>query len=538
VRQVLDARLAQLSPPARSVIELAAVVGRAFTFGVLAAAGDLGEESLVAALDEGWRRRIIREQGADAYDFSHEKLREAAYAGLSRTRRRWLHGQVARALEQLHVGDLDAAAGVLAGHWETAGQHAQASAYYGRAAARARRLYAHADALAALEKALNLTAAARADMTARLQEELGDLQEILTQHGRARDAYAAALAATPASDAIAQARLHRKVGKSLESERAGFDPAASRYATAETLLGPPDEGAEAALWEEWCQVQIERLLLMYWWNRPDEMAAQLQRVQPAIERHGTPLQRAALFGHLSRHLNRSGCYAPSDAALAYARAALAALPPASSPETLAPYQFGLGFNLLWHGEPAEAQAALSAALVLAEQTGDITLQARCLAYLAVTHRRQGDAVAVGEVARRGLVVAEAAGMFDYIGAGRANLAWLAWQQGSASTPLSAGHAEAERLGEAALEAWRRHPAPYPLCWQALWPLIGVTLAQARPAAAIAFTRQLLDPAQQALPPAVEQPLAAALAAWNAGQPDAAHDLLSQALDLAQQANLS
>jgi len=542
VRQVLDARLAQLSPPARSVIELAAVVGRAFTFGVLAAAGDLDEEPLVAALDEGWRRRIIREQGADAYDFSHEKLREAAYAGLSRTRRRWLHGQVARALEQVHAGDLEAVAGVLAGHWEAAGQYAPASGYYSRAAARARRLYAHADALAALEKALALaadsSAAANAARVALLEEERGDLCELLTQHGRARDAYAAALAATPTANAIAQARLHRKLGKSLENERAGHDPADAQYAMAEALLGPPNEDAGAAWWEEWCQVQIERLLLLYWWNRTEVMAQQIQRVQPAIERHGTPLQRAALFGSLSRHLNRSARYAPSETALAYARAALAALPSASSPETVAPYQFGLGFNLLWQDAPAEAQAALSTALALAEQTGDPALQVRCLAYLAVAYRRQGDAAAVSGVAHRGLAVAESAGMLDYVGACQANLAWLAWQRGGASTPFSAGHAEAERLGEAALEAWRRHPAPYPLCWQALWPLIGVTLAQARPAAAIAFTRQLLDPAQQALPPAVEQPLAAALAAWDAGQPDAAHDLLSQALDLAQQANLS
>lgn len=533
VRRVLDARLAQLSPPARGVIELAAVVGRAFTFGVLAAASDLGEEPLVAALDEGWRRRIIREQGTDAYDFSHEKLREAAYAGLSRTRRRWLHDQVARALEQVHAGDLEAIAGVLAGHWEASGRSAQASAYYGLAAARARRLYAHGDALAALEKALAAAlpdAAACAERAAQLQEELGDLCELLTQHGRARDAYAAALAATPASDAIVQARLHRKIGKSLENERASYDPAAAHYATAEALLGPPDVEAGDAWWEEWCQVQIERLLLLYWWNRMDEMAQRIQRVQPAIERHGTPLQRAALFGHLSRHLNRSGRYAPSDAALAYAGAALAALPPASSPETLAPYHFGLGFNLLWHGEPAEAQATLSAALALAEQTGDLALQARCLAYLAIAYRRQGDDAAVAEVARCGLTVAAMGGMFDYIGACRANLAWQAWRQGD--------HAEAGRLGEAALEAWRRHPSPYPLCWQALWPLIGVNLAGARPADAIAYARQLLDPGQQFLPPVIAEPLAAALSAWDADQPDAARDFLQHALNLAQQMHFS
>ena len=105
MRQVLDARLAQLSPPARSVIELAAVVGRAFSFAVLAQATDLSEDLLVACLDECWRKRIIREQGEDAYDFSHDKLREAAYAGLSRTRRRWLHGRVAQALEQVHAAD-------------------------------------------------------------------------------------------------------------------------------------------------------------------------------------------------------------------------------------------------------------------------------------------------------------------------------------------------------------------------------------------------------------------------------------------------
>ena len=535
VRRVLEARLAQLSPQARGVIELAAVVGRAFTFDVLSAASDMSEELLVATLDECWRRRIIREQGADAYDFSHEKLREAAYTGLSRTRQRWLHSQVARALEEVHAGDLDAAAGVLAGHWAAAGRPAQAAAYYSRAAARARRLYANEDALDAIEKALSLAAAlpddaARVETMRHLQEERGDLRELLVQRDLARDAYAAALAYTPSTDTITQARLHRKIGKSLENERAGYEPAAAHYATAETLLGPPEEDAGVAWWEAWCQIQVERLILFYWWNRLDEMAQQIRRAQPLIERHGTPLQRAALFSNLNRHLNRSIRFAPSETALAYARAALAALPPAGSPEVLGPYQFGLGFNLLWHGEPHEARDALSAALALAEQTGDISLQARCLAYLAIVHRRLGDDAEVTEVARRGLAVGETAGMLDYTGACRANQAWLAWRQGD--------YAETKRLGQAALEIWQRHPASYPLYWQALWPLIGVSLAGARTADAVDHARQLLDPNQQALPPAIEQPLAASLAAWDAGQPATAVDLLQQALNLAQQLHLA
>ena len=190
VRQVLEARLAQLSPAARSTIELAAVIGRAFTFGMLAAASDVGEDTLVSCLDECWRKRIIREQGDAAYDFSHDKLREAAYGGLSRTRRRWLHGRVAGALARSHGVDQDRIAGVLASHYEAAGQSAQAIACYGRMAAAARRIYADGDALAALEKAIRLlddlpNTAERDALTARLQEQLGDMRGLLTQHGPA-----------------------------------------------------------------------------------------------------------------------------------------------------------------------------------------------------------------------------------------------------------------------------------------------------------------------------------------------------------------
>ena len=172
----------------------------------------------------------------------------------------------------------------------------------------------------------------------------------------------------------------------------------------------------------------------------------------------------------------------------------------------------------------------SVALDMAEQIGDMSLQARCLAYLAVVHRRQGHDAEVETYARRELAVAESAGMLDYLGAGQANLAWLAARQGYL--------VEAERLGQAALETWRTYAMPYPFYWQALWPLIGVALAQDRPADAISYARQLCDPSQQALPPAIEEPLVAALAAWDAGQPDAARNLLHRALDLAQQTNFS
>jgi tetratricopeptide (TPR) repeat protein len=249
-----------------------------------------------------------------------------------------------------------------------------------------------------------------------------------------------------------------------------------------------------------------------------------------IERHGTPAQRASLFENLNRQLNRSNRYAPSDDALDNDRAALAALPALTSPEQRAPHQFTLGFNLLWHGDLAEAEATLRSALDLAEQTGDVSLQVRCLTYLGVVYRRQGRDAEVEPIARRGLDVAEAAGMLAYIGANQAGLAWVAWRRNDLP--------EAERLAQAALDAWRLQAMSYPFSWQALWPLIGVAVAQDRLADAVAYARQLCEPDQQVLPSELEALLTAAAGAWDAGRPDEARDFLNRALAMAHQLNLA
>ena len=59
-------------------------------------------EEVVAALDELWRRGIVRDQGLEGYDFSHDKLREVAYEAIGPARRRRLHLEVAEALESAY----------------------------------------------------------------------------------------------------------------------------------------------------------------------------------------------------------------------------------------------------------------------------------------------------------------------------------------------------------------------------------------------------------------------------------------------------
>lgn len=156
VQSVIQARLGQLSPGAQELATLAATIGRSFTYEVLAHACGQDEDAVVRSLDELWQRRIVREQGLHAYDFTHDRIRDVAYAGVSPARRRLLHRRVAQALEQVHGPDDVTVSAQVASHFERAGDLRQAADYYQRAADVALRLLAYQDAIDMLEVALSL----------------------------------------------------------------------------------------------------------------------------------------------------------------------------------------------------------------------------------------------------------------------------------------------------------------------------------------------------------------------------------------------
>ena len=160
IHAVISARLAQLSAAAYELAGFAAAIGRAFSFDLLAKATDWDEDSLSAALDELWQRRIVggegEERGAALYDYTHDRLREVAYADLTPVVRRFLHRRVARALEELHAGETDGVSAQLAAHYEAAGMVEAAIGHFRRAAAVAKRRFADAEAAGLLRRALGL----------------------------------------------------------------------------------------------------------------------------------------------------------------------------------------------------------------------------------------------------------------------------------------------------------------------------------------------------------------------------------------------
>lgn len=150
---VLHDRIEQVSPAARDVAGLAAAVGRNFTLDLLTEASDLDADAVVRAVDELWQRRILR-QFRDGYDFSHDLLRDAAYARISPPQRWLLHRRLAQSLELLHADDSDSVSAQLAEQYARGGRPDRAVAYYRRAADVASSTFAHTEAIRLHKKAL------------------------------------------------------------------------------------------------------------------------------------------------------------------------------------------------------------------------------------------------------------------------------------------------------------------------------------------------------------------------------------------------
>jgi DNA-binding SARP family transcriptional activator/tetratricopeptide (TPR) repeat protein len=155
---VLHERIAQVTPGAREVAGLAAAVGREFTLDLLTEASDLDADAVVQAVDELWRRRILCEF-RDGYDFSHDLLRDAAYAQVGKPQRWLVHRRVAQGLELLHADDTDAVSAQLAEQYARGGRTERALAYYRRAAEVAAGMFAHAEAIRLHSDALEIVRA-------------------------------------------------------------------------------------------------------------------------------------------------------------------------------------------------------------------------------------------------------------------------------------------------------------------------------------------------------------------------------------------
>jgi tetratricopeptide (TPR) repeat protein len=180
LRASVRARLAHVPADARPALDVAAVLGRRFDFESLFAVLKMSEDDLLRAVETLVRRRLLREESAGTYDFSHDKVREVAYLEIGGARRRLLHKAVAESLEQQGEGEPHERDARLAEHYERGHVWRKAVHYMVLAAERAQKLFAVREALDWFDRAIELAAAHPAALAERA------LIDLHGQRGRAR----------------------------------------------------------------------------------------------------------------------------------------------------------------------------------------------------------------------------------------------------------------------------------------------------------------------------------------------------------------
>lgn len=210
VRDIVTWRLQQLPETARSVLEVAALVGRNIHVDVIAAACESSAEHVLESLEPAVTAgTLVRDEG-DRLRFSHALVVDALRETLPVARRASLHLQVAIAIESTRGASLDDWLPALAAHWAGAPrtEHSARRALdtARRAAQLASARLGHSDAASLWRIALDSADAARVSAAERAEVLVG-LAGSLYRCGEVRASLDVCLQAAAAADAAERADL-------------------------------------------------------------------------------------------------------------------------------------------------------------------------------------------------------------------------------------------------------------------------------------------------------------------------------------------
>jgi class 3 adenylate cyclase/predicted ATPase len=166
---------------AKEVAQVAAVLGREFSYELLRAVSPWDEQTLQRGLGQLVKAELLYQRGLvpeATYLFKHALIQQAAYQSLLRSTRKRNHLGIAQALETRfpHICELQPE--LLAQHYSEAGLAADAIPYWLRAGQRAIQTSANLEAIGHLTKGLELVqtlpeSSARAEQELTLQTTLG-----------------------------------------------------------------------------------------------------------------------------------------------------------------------------------------------------------------------------------------------------------------------------------------------------------------------------------------------------------------------------
>ena len=152
IQRVIESRLDHLPADSLELLATAAAIGRAFTFSLLSEVSQVSVEKIIQCIEEWLQKGLVRESISD-YDFSHDKIRQVAYASLSHARQQYIHRRIADVLNEA-VFPTEAA--TLAYHYARSDQPLQAIPYLTQAGEQALQVRSYREARQFGQQAVSL----------------------------------------------------------------------------------------------------------------------------------------------------------------------------------------------------------------------------------------------------------------------------------------------------------------------------------------------------------------------------------------------
>lgn len=302
IRDAIASRLDGLSSEARTLANLAAVVGTRVTLETLGEVSGLPNAVLVPAVEELCTARVLEERmrtdslsrgagtgGSVAYDFTHPLLQQVLYGSLGHARASLMHATVAESLESHYGVRALEHADELAFHFARAHAHTlePKTVRYLSAAGRAA-LHKHANREAAeyLARALDHIDRIPEDdggeglevlvSLARARQRLGEYDSALALWQRALDA-----ATTSGSDPVEIARIRYRMGLALYWSGA-YDEALEQYAASLEIVSATP-AAEIAV-----QIRLARGICLQDIGQLQDAAAEVHSALAIASEIGNP----------------------------------------------------------------------------------------------------------------------------------------------------------------------------------------------------------------------------------------------------------